>query len=114
MKKALAILAVSTMLSSSAYAMESTVALGPKIGTQGIGAEVRAPLAENFFGRLGFNYFTYTHNLNDGKIKLKGKLTLLSAPIMLDWHPFEESGFRLSAGVAYNGNKVKATARPST
>ncbi len=93
--------------------MQGSVALGPKIGTQGIGAEASAPLAENFFGRIGINYFTYTHNLNDGEIKLQGKLTLLSAPIMLDWHPFGESGFRLSAGVAYNGNKVKATANPS-
>jgi len=113
MKTILAILVFSTILSNSAYAMHATVAFGPKIGTQGIGAEVRAPLADNFFGRLGLNYFTYKHNLNSGKINLRGKLTLLTVPIMLDWHPFAESGFRLSAGVAYNGNKVTAKATPS-
>ena len=63
MKNILAILVFSTILSNSAYAMHATVAFGPKIGTQGIGAEVRAPLADNFFGRLGLNYFTYNSSI---------------------------------------------------
>jgi hypothetical protein len=88
MKNILAILVASTILSCSAYAMHATVALGPKVSTQGVGVEVRSPLAENFFGRLGLNYFTYKHNLNGSKINLRGELTLLSVPIMLDWHPF--------------------------
>src|SRR6185503_21268117 len=64
------------------------------------------------FARLGANYFTYNKNYNSGSIQYKAKLTLLTAPLMLDYHPIENSGFRLSAGIAYNGNKIKATARP--
>jgi len=112
-KKISTIIAVSTILSAGvAYANNDFVAIGPKIGTQGIGLNARVPLNESFFGRIGVNYFEYKRNFNDGQIDVKGKLTLLSAPIMLDWHPIEGSAFRLSAGVAYNGNKLKATGTP--
>ena len=108
LKKLPAIIAVSTLLSSSALADKAFVALGLNLSTTGIGVEARTPIADNIYGRIGANYFKYSHRFTDGEINLKGALTLLSAPIMFDWHPFDESGFRLSAGVAYNGNKVKA------
>jgi len=108
-----AAIALSTILYSTAYADSAFVAIGPRISTQGIGAEARAPIADGFFGRINGNYFQYSRSFNDGEIDLKGKLTLMSVPVMLDWHPFEGSGFRLSAGVAYNGNKLKATGKPA-
>lgn len=111
LKKLSSVLVVSTMLSSSALADKAFVAVGLNLSTTGIGVEARTPIADNFYGRLGANYFKYSHSYNSGQINLKGDLTLLSAPIMLDWHPFDDSGFRLSAGVAYNGNKVKATGK---
>jgi hypothetical protein len=105
-----AIIAMLTVLCSSVvYAEHAFVAIGPRIGTQGIGVEARGPIADGFFGRINGNYFNYSKKFRNGEIDLKGKLTLLSVPVMVDWHPFEESGFRLSVGVAYNGNKVKAT-----
>lgn len=113
LKKLPAIIAVSTMLSSSALADNAFVAVGLNLSTTGIGAEARTPIAEGFYGRLGANYFKYSQKFTDGEINLKGDLTLLSAPIMVDWHPFDNSGFRLSAGVAYNGNKVKAKGTPA-
>lgn len=88
-----------------AYALKSAGALGAKIGSQGVGIEGRTPISRNIFVRLGVNYFTYDNNSNNSKINL----TLLSVPLMLDVHPFDNSGFKLSAGIAYNGNKVKAT-----
>lgn len=107
LKKLPAIIAVSALISSSALADTSFVAVGLNASSTGIGAEARSPIGEGLYGRIGANYFKYSQNFTDGEIKLKGDLTLLSAPIMLDWHPFE-SGFRISAGVAYNGNKLKA------
>jgi hypothetical protein len=107
------VLALSTAICSTAYAENAFIAVGPRVSTQGLGLEARAPIAEGFFGRINGNYFQYTHSFNDGEIDLKGKLTLMSVPVMLDWHPFEGSGFRLSVGAAYNGNKLKATGKPA-
>lgn len=88
------------------YAFKSAGALGAKIGSQGIGVEGRTPISRNIFARLGVNYFTYNNNAKNNKIDF----TLLSIPLMLDIHPFDNLGFKLSAGIAYNGNKFKASA----
>ena len=58
-------LAISTMLcSSTVYAENAFVAVGPRIGTQGIGAEARTPIADGFFGRINGNYFTFKINIS--------------------------------------------------
>ena len=104
------LIVVSTSILSTPVFADS-VAIGPKIGSLGYGAEARVGVMENTFARLGFNYFSYSHDYNDGEINYKGKLTLATAPLMLDFHPFN-SGFRVSAGVAYNGNKITIKATP--
>ncbi len=114
-------------------------AFGPKIGTQGLGLEARTPIIDNnLYLRLGGNYFQYKrseevkafgskliNNTNlqnpiinniiaggvDFNLPLKGKLKLLTVPIMFDYHPFDNSGFRVTAGVAYNGNKIDIDSR---
>lgn len=103
-----AIFAILTSLNSSVYATDGIVAIGPKIGIQGIGVDARAPITESLLGRIGFNYFSFSKSkvAIEGNLKLDATLRLLSVPVMLDWHPFENSGFRLSGGVAYNGNKL--------
>ena len=113
LKKISLAIAIATTLSTNTFAATGSFAVGPRVGVQGFGFDVRTPFSENIFGRVGFNYFKYTKTFDDGQIKLKGKLDLITAPIMLDWHPFDRSGFRLSAGIAYNGNRVKVTGTPS-
>jgi hypothetical protein len=96
----------------------SSFAVGAKLGTTGVGIEAMVPITERFYGRFGVNYFHYHHNrhhkvLTNNSLHYKAKLTLLTIPVMLDYHPFDNSGFRLSAGIAYNGNKLTANAKPS-
>lgn len=115
--RTMGIAAIITMISTTSYAdnylSENKLAVGLKVGTAGFGVEGRTPIIENLYGRLGVNYFHYNHALDKGSLNYKGKLTLLTVPLMLDYHPFEGSGFRLSAGIAYNDNKVTATAKPN-
>jgi len=114
MKKISTIIALSAILSSTiVYADSGFVSAGPKIGSQGIGADVRTPLSEKFFVRAGVNYFKYSQKFTSGQINSKGKLTLLSVPVMIDWHPVEKSGFKVSAGLAYNGSKLKTRSTPT-
>lgn len=89
------------------------VAVGPKLSTQGIGLEARSPIGEGMFARLGVNYFSLNRAFDNASIKTTAKLNLLSIPVMLDYHPFDNSGFKLSAGIAYNGNHISATAKPA-
>ncbi len=84
------------------YALQSSGALGMKIGSLGVGIEGRTPINNNIFVRLGVNYFPLEIKQNNAVMNV----TLLSVPLMLDFHPFDDSGFRVSGGVAYNGNKL--------
>lgn len=105
------ILGLMTLSATSAYAANSIIAIGPKISTQGFGLEARAPITSNLYGRLGVNYFHYSYEHDETILNYKIKATLLTVPLMLDYHPIDHSGFRLSAGLAYNGNNMTATAR---
>lgn len=98
--------------SHNASAMGDKFAMGVNLDVRGLGVEGRTPIMPQLFGRLGANYFGYKHDFNDGEIDLKAKLRLISVPLMLDYHPFADSGFRLSAGATYNGNELKAKGRP--
>lgn len=113
LKRISAVAAMVAALSSSAFANEGMVAVGLKTGTQGFGVEARMPIIDNVFGRLGVNYFNLNRTLNDGDLGYKAKMTLMTVPLMVDYHPFDQSGFRLSAGIAYNGNKVSVKATPT-
>ena len=117
--KLISLVALSTVVISNASAhdiggSDSNFAIGAKIGTQGAGIEGRTFITDNLYARLSANYLHYHHDFgDDGKLSYKAKLTLFTVPLMLDFHPIDDSGFRVSAGVAYNGNKVKATATPN-
>ncbi len=115
-KKFIKIITASVMLVASWQnaSADSQVAIGPKIGLSGLGLEARVNLADNLYGRLGVNYFTYSLKTKDSALKYKLSLTLLTAPLMLDYHPIDGSGFRVSAGIAYNGNKIELKSGPSS
>ena len=99
---------------TQAEGLNNNFAIGAKIGIiTGFGIEGRAMIAQNLYGRLGINYFGYTYKPKDNsQINYNIKLNLLTVPLMLDYHPFDSSGFRLSLGIAYNNNNITANASP--
>lgn len=101
------------LASTNAFAEMPKIAAGVNIGLPGIGIEGRTQVADNLYARLGGNYFRYQHDSNDGDAKYKLELKLMTVPLMLDYHPFDNSGFRVSAGVAYNNNYISLKADPS-
>lgn len=87
-----------------------------KVGTQGIGADVTTGINEKLNARFNLNYFSYGTTFEGdededggGGGSVKPELTLLTLGALLDWHPWAQ-GFRLSAGLYLNMNKVDMTA----
>lgn len=101
------------LISNNVFADMPKIAAGANIGLPGIGIEARTQIAENVYGRLGANYFRYKYDKKGSSVSYKAELNLLTIPVMLDYHPIDNSGFRLSAGVAYNDNHVTLKATPS-
>ena len=53
------ILALSRAICSTAYAENVSIAVGPRVGTQGIGLEARVPISDGFFGRINGNLISW-------------------------------------------------------
>ncbi|MEI7707242.1 MAG: hypothetical protein WCI90_03155 [Chlorobium sp.] len=109
LKQALFATLVSFGCASSAFANTGDIAIGAKASTLGFGGEVTVGLTPNFNARAGYNGYNYSGSTSQNQINYDYKLSLGSYPVLLDWYPFEHSGFRLSPGVIFNNNKVTAT-----
>lgn len=111
-----ACLLTSTALLASAAspttANSSPFAIGPKISTLGLGIEGSFSVSKEFKLRLGVNGLRYNKKFHDEDIHWSGKLNLFTVGAMADYHPFQ-NGFRVSAGVMYNGNKIDISATPA-
>ncbi|NHQ60889.1 hypothetical protein G9409_09920 [Chlorobium sp. BLA1] len=112
MKRAVLVSLLSLCLSPSAFADTGDVAGTLKGGTLGLGAEVTVGLTSSINARAGFNTLNYDGSTTESDIKYDYTLKLQSIPLLLDWHPFDASGFRLSSGAVFNSNKVNATGAP--
>lgn len=103
--------AVAGLLAASAAHAQVGVTLD--LGSTGVGAHLAFPLASSLNGRLGANYFKRDFRERSGQVdyQLDGKLQTVDA--LLDWYPRADSGFRLSAGLLYNGTRFDAVGEPA-
>lgn len=74
------------------------LALGPKIGTTGIGLDLTFGINRFFNLRGGFNYGSFTWSLELDDVEYDMDVSLTSVPLLLDIHPFANH-FRITAGV---------------
>lgn len=105
-------------ISTTAYAGNAivenytpNVSIGVRASTAGLGADAETAMTDSLGVRVGINYFTYSYTGTESNVEYDFDLDLLSAPILVDWHPFK-GAFRLSTGILINGNEIKAQAKP--
>jgi hypothetical protein len=98
-------------LASANAAHAADLAATVDLGTTGLGLHLTAPLAAQLNARVGLNYASYSYDGNTSDVDYDFKLKLATVDALLDYHPFA-SGFRVSGGVVYNGNKIEANAKP--
>jgi hypothetical protein len=96
---------------SESAAKTSGWAITPEIGTLGLGASVTKSVTPNLNARVGVNAFSYGIDLEETDVKYKADLNLLNVSTLVDYHPFKNSGFRLTGGVVFNNNKVEGNAQ---
>lgn len=91
----------------------SGIGVTGKIGTLGYGAELNFGLSDSIGARVGLNAFNYKYNDNSGAANYDFKMQLQTVSALADWYPFS-GGFRTSAGLLYNNNKLTLNAVPGT
>jgi len=109
-KKSLAALAIFPFC---ATAQAEQPNLHGDIGTTGIGFHTSMPLSENFSARLGLGYLDHTRSGSTRDMNYRLKLTTNTYDALLDWYPSSDSSFRVTAGLAFNGNKIEARGEPN-
>ncbi|MCD4677617.1 MAG: hypothetical protein K8S18_16720 [Desulfobacula sp.] len=107
------LMGLSLLIASAGFAEQGAFGLAAKGGTLGLGLESTMGVTDNINARLGLNYFIYNYTGTESGVSYEFDLTLMSIPLLFDWHP-NGSGFRLSAGAMFNGNKFEGTARPTS
>ena len=91
---------------------DHSTALGVRVGTPGIGADLVQGLGERLNLRLNYNGGSYTYkNTLDG-VKYSVDLDLGTAGLLLDWHPLGGE-FRFTLGGFYNMNELSGKATPT-
>jgi hypothetical protein len=108
----MAVCAVGLDASSALAAAGATL----KLGTLGVGADVTIGLHERLNARVNLNYFNYGTSISEdededgsGGGTINPELNLFTVGALLDWHPWAQ-GFRISAGLYLNKNKLDLTA----
>ncbi|MDB5959835.1 MAG: histidine kinase [Massilia sp.] len=102
--------AAALLVSVSAHAQLGVTA---DLGTTGVGGHLVVPMGGKFNARFGAGYLSHSFDGSASTIdyNIDGKLRMVDA--LLDWFPAAGSGFRLSAGVVYDGNKFDFVGTPS-
>jgi hypothetical protein len=91
-----------------ASAQRSTgIAIAPKIGSTGVGADLTIRVAPTLNVRLGAQGWSRSETRTQQEIEYDAELKLISGQVLLDIHPGGQ-GFRVSAGANFNGNEVTA------
>lgn len=91
---------------ASVLADTGDFALGIKASTLGAGAEGIFGLLPSLNLRAGANALSVDFDASTSDIDYDVDADLLSFPVMLDWYPFKNSGFRVSAGALINKNEA--------
>ncbi len=107
------LLAATLFAASTTSALAGDIAVGLVAGTAGAGAELTYGVAKDINLRGTLRGFDYSYDFTEDNIRYEGDLKLRNGGVTADWFPFSGS-FRLSAGAMYNGNEVKARAKPNT
>lgn len=93
----------------SGFANTGDFAIGVGPGTLGISADTTVGISSAINARFGVNAISFDLQTTQNAIGYDLDVELLSFPILLDWHPFEKSGFRISTGLVINKNKAGIT-----
>lgn len=103
---------ISTAAPALAQGTPTRVQVGITGGTLGIGPEASVRIGDSVGVRGSATLLSINHAFDSDGIEYDGNVKLKSGGVMLDLYPFK-GGFRISGGVRINGNRAKATAKPT-
>ena len=112
-KKTLAAIALAGLTASAIAQSPSEIGITGSVGTTGVGAHATFPLTPNVNARLGLGYLGYNYKGSTRDMQYDLDLKANTYDALIDWYPQKDSTFRITGGVAYNGNRIDVHAKPN-
>lgn len=112
MVKKIFAMCVGLMVWLIAVGAHAEVSVVGELGTTGVGGHAVIPLRPNLQARVGLGYLTYSYSGSTRDMKYGLSMKTNTYDALLDWYPKQDSSFRVTAGLAYNGNKIDVQAHP--
>ncbi len=84
----------------------SGFAVTGNVGTLGLGTQVTGRITPNLNARIGFNGLSFNREFTPTEGSYDTDVDLRTIPAFVDYFPNEDSGFRVTGGLVYNGNKA--------
>lgn len=103
------------VLAFAALALSTTAlaeaGAGVRIGTNGLGVDVAYAFNDSLSARVGYSYANFGFSYNDTDVEYDSTLKLSNLSLLLDWNVV--GGFRISAGLVPQKNKIEITGKPT-
>ena len=104
-KKTVLVMGLISSLFVVSGAHASGEAVNASVGSTGLGLHASIPLKKDINVRLGVNYMKLSTVMKNPDGDTDVNVTLNTFDALLDWFP-QQSSFRVTGGLAYNGNKI--------
>lgn len=112
MKCLVAVAALAAAIAAPVFAQDSRFAVGPQIGTTGVGAEAQFQINDRIVIRGGADWLDLDEDFSSDGIEYEGSVDFSTASAFVDFHPFDSS-FLISAGAYFGKRDVQVTGRSS-
>ena len=100
---------------SASISRETTnsVTVGAHVGLPTFyGASLGWRFSDHFGVRTGYDWFTFSRAESLSDVTYDVKLKMQSEPFLVDLYPWKNHSFRLSAGILFNQNSLRASLTP--
>lgn len=104
--------AAALVCASSAQAQDGRFALGPQVGTTGVGIEAQFKVSDRVTVRGGFDSLSFDEEVEGDGILYDGELDFTTGGVFADLHP-TGGAFFLSAGVYFGDRQVTVSGTPA-
>jgi hypothetical protein len=86
----------------------------PEISTLGVGATITKSITPNLNAKLGVRGLGTSANISESGIDYDAKLNLFSVSTLVDYHPWKNSGFRLTGGLVFQDNNIEGNGKSNS
>jgi hypothetical protein len=89
-------------------------AITPEISTLGVGATVTRSITPNFNAKVGINGLGISRDISISDFNYNANLNLFNVSTLVDYLPWQKSGFHLTGGLVFQDNNLEGTGKANS